>query len=68
LSVNGKMDVIGTAGGEPVLFLPAYIYIDFPSDSCGFAHLNGPPETGLDVFNEPVEPRIDLGGGWWWVD
>jgi hypothetical protein len=66
LSVNGKIDAIGTAGGEPVLFLPAYIEI--PDDSCGFAHLNGPPETGLDGFGDPVHPRIDLGGGWWWVD
>jgi hypothetical protein len=66
LSVNGRIAAIGTAAGEPVLFVPAYI--DIPDDTFGFAHLTGHPETMLDGFGGPVQPRIDLGGGWWWAD
>lgn len=66
LSVNGRISSIGKAAGRPVLFIPAYI--GTPDDAFGFGYLSGPPETMLDGFGDPLQPRIELGDGWWWLD
>jgi hypothetical protein len=70
LSVSGKIATIGVAGGEPALFIPAYMGI--PDDAYGFVHLRGPVEGsgmgGLDGFGAPLRSTIDLGDGWYWAD
>jgi hypothetical protein len=67
LSVDGRISVIGEAAGQPVLFMPAYLGI--PDDAYGFVHISGADRPGrLDGYGDRIEPRIELGDGWWWAD
>jgi hypothetical protein len=67
LSVTGQISVIGEAAGQPILFLPAYVGI--PDDAYGFVHISGAHRPGrLDGYGDLIEPRIELGDGWWWAD
>ncbi|MFE3024437.1 hypothetical protein [Nocardia tengchongensis] len=67
VSANCRVAVIGTSGGQPVLFVPDYIGI--PDDALGYGHFVGTPEPGpYNGFGEPVCPTMELAGGWWWLD
>ncbi|MEU1432435.1 hypothetical protein ABZ412_35750 [Nocardia sp. NPDC005746] len=59
VSANCRVAVIGTSGGQPVLFVPDYIGI--PDDALGYGHFVGTPEPGpYDGFGEPVCPTMEL--------
>lgn len=64
LSVDGRISTIGTAGGAPVLFVPAYEGI--PDDAYGFVHVVGPVDGGVSTATETRSCRAsrwETGGG-----
>ncbi|WP_446221435.1 hypothetical protein ACTWPB_15840 [Nocardia sp. IBHARD005] len=66
VSVTCKVATIGTSDGHPVRFLPDYTGI--PDGATGYAHFAGRPGAGpYDGFGDPICPRTELAGGWWWL-
>lgn len=71
LSVTGSISPIspydrGSDDPEPDIFLPAYTGI--PDGAIGFIHTDRAVAPQYDAYGDPIKPRIDLGGGWWWAD
>ncbi|WP_342800329.1 hypothetical protein [Nocardia sp. No.11] len=66
VSANCRVAVIGTSGGHPVRFVPDHVGI--PDGATGYAHFRGAPGPGpYDGFGDPICPKIELSGGWWWL-
>ena len=68
LSMSHRFDVIGTAGGKPVILLPEPSGL---ADGLGYVFLDGAPSTELVLNVHGRSVRLTdgryLGGGWWWI-
>ncbi|GAD85993.1 hypothetical protein NCAST_32_04800 [Nocardia asteroides NBRC 15531] len=65
VSANCKVADIGTPE-QPVPFVPDYVGI--PDGATGYGYFTDAPSAGpYDGFGDPICPRIELPGGWWWL-
>ncbi|MEV6061059.1 hypothetical protein AB0L62_13755 [Nocardia asteroides] len=65
VSANCKVADLGSPE-QPVPFVPDYVGI--PDGATGYAHFTEPPGDGpYEGFGDPICPRVELSGGWWWL-